>query len=434
MNKKYVLSSMVVMCTITMSFCHEPQAYVAAQVTSQQHQKMKLLVGVIEPVSSTLREMLPFIKKDLEFSGQFDVTVKGVAQLHTKNDIAQLFGQGYSLALFLNDSVSDDGIDWRVYDTTQVTMLKGSKYVKRGTLLRGWAHNIADSLWPVLTGDEGFFSTKIAYAQDVRSPKKRKVKHIFVADYDGSHEQELVSVPTVSVAPRWNNDKKSPLLFYSEYTNKNVRLVAVNMQKKRKIASNFDGVNMLPAFSQDGKNVVYCASHGAGNCQLHYYHKGSFKQITHNAGNNVSPTFSDDGKKIYFCSDYQTGKPQLYSYDVVSDNMIRLTHGGYCASPSYSPQRQKLAYSKIVNGVMQLFMYDTVTQEHVQMTFDKGNKEEYSWSPCGKFLLFSVEEGQKSRIALLNTITNERRYLTSDKQVCSYPTWSPVYEEFPIVG
>lgn len=240
--------------------------------------------------------------------------------------------------------------------------------------------------------------------------------------------------PTVNVAPRWNNDNKSPMLFYSEYTNSNVRLVAMKMDKKRKVASNFDGVNMLPAFSQDGKQVAYCASHGNGNCQLYYYERGSFKKLTKNQGNNVSPTFSGDGKSIYFCSDFQTGKPQIYCYDIAHDNIERLTHGGYCASPAYCPVQNRLAYSKMVNGTMQLFMYDLENKEHAQLTFDSGNKEEASWSPCGNFLLFSYEQGEKCRIAMLNTITNKRQYLTSEKMVCSYPCWSPAYAEFPVVS
>ncbi|MCX5922535.1 MAG: hypothetical protein NTX86_04385 [Candidatus Dependentiae bacterium] len=426
---------MVSAVAMPMSTAQETQSPTfAISVAPKEHAKLSLFLGVVGAMTPALRDMVAIIKKDLEFSGQFAVAVHEIKALHTKNEITKLFEQGYSLAVFLNDTPAHDGVEWRVYDTTQVVMLKGSKYTKRGTVPRGWAHNVSDVLWSVLTGDEGFFSTKLAYCKDMHRPKKRMVKYIYVADYDGSHEQELVTLPTVSVAPRWNNDVKSPLLFYSEYTNANVRLVGVSMNKKRKIASNFDGINMLPAFSKDGKHVVYCASHGDGTCQLYYHDKGAFRKITKNNGNNVSPTFSADGKKIFFCSDFQTGKPQVYCYNIETDNLDRLTHGGYCAAPSYCSRHCKLVYSKIVGGTMQLFLYDTKHQEHTQLTFDSGNKEECSWSPCGNFLLFSVEQGEKSRIAMLNIVTNVRRYITSEKQVCSYPAWSPTYEEFPIVA
>lgn len=406
----------------------------AVSIAPKAYEKLNLFCGIVGQPSADLRSMVHIVKKDLEFSGQFNVTVALVNELHSKQEIENLFKRGFSLAIFINDSVKDNGIDWRVYDTTQAIMLKGAQYTKRGTVLRGWAHNISDALWSALAGQEGFFSTKIAYCKDMHRPRKKKIKHIYVADYDGSNEQELVANPTVNVAPRWNNDNKSPMLFYSEYTNANVRLVAVKMDKKRKVASNFDGVNMLPAFSQDGKQVAYCASHGDGNCQLYYYESGTFRKLTNNNGNNVSPTFSADGSSLFFCSDFQTGKPQIYRYDFMHDNIERLTHGGYCASPSYCPAQNRLAYSKIVDGTMQLFTYDLESKEHQQLTFDSGHKEECSWSPCGNFLLFSYEKGEKSRIAMLNTITNKRQYLTTEKQVCSYPCWSPAYYEFPTVS
>jgi len=290
--------------------------------------------------------------------------------------------------------------------------VQGKKYAKRGTYQAGWGHNLADVIWPALTGQAGFFSTKIAYCKEVRMRKKKKITHIYIADYDGSNEQLLVDTPTVTIAPRWNNDTKNPLLFYSEYTNANVRLMVADMHKHSKISSNFDGVNMVPAFSKDGKQVVYCASRGDGSCHIYHYANGICKRITRNRGNNVSPTFSDDNTTIYFSSDFQTELPQIFSYNLKTEALERITQGGYCACPSYHAKRG-LVYAKRA---------------------DAGDKDEPSWSSCGNCLFFSCERTGKNRIALLNLLTNERRYLTSEKQSCSYPSCSPVYDQVPVVG
>lgn len=403
-------------------------------VQAQKRSKTRLLLGIVGQISQETKDIIDVIKKDLEFTGQFDVAIRAFEQLSAKNDVEMLAKENYSLAVFFNDVKKSTDIEWRVYYTNESSMLKGSKYARRGNCMRGWAHNIADSVWQVLTNQEGFFSTKIAYCKDIHQPRKRKVTHVVVADYDGSNEQVLVAHATVNVAPRWNNDIQNPLVFYSEYTNSNVRLIAVNMDKKRKVASNYDGVNMCASFAPDGKHVIYCASKGKGTCQLYYYEKGNLKKLTDNNGNNVSPTFSEDGKKIFFCSDYQTGQPQIYCFDIDKNELKRITDSGYCASPNYCSKNHCLAYSKIIQGVMQLFVYDTVKDEHRQLTTDAGHKEECSWSPCGNWLLFSVEHKNKSRIAMLNVPSNERKYLTSAKNVCSYPAWSPVYEKFPTVA
>lgn len=406
---------------------------ISINVAPLNYEKMNVLLGLMGNCSQELLEFAGIIKKDLEFTGQFQVTVRTVVDMHAKKEITQLCVDGYSLAIFV-DNAKDGAIEWRVYDTALVQMLKGEKYTKRGAVVRGWAHNVADSVWQVLTDQDGFFSTKIAYCKDVKQTKKRKVKYVCVADYDGSNEQVLVNAPTVNIAPRWNNDIQNPLLFYSDYTNSNVRLIAVNMKKQRKVASNYDGINMLPAFSGDGKRVVYCASKGKGNCQLYYYENSQIKQITKNAGNNVSPTFAGDKNKILFCSDFQTGQPQVYCYDLNTQALARITDGGYCASPCYCSKNDMLVYSKKINGVMQLMMYDTVLKQHSQLTFDAGHKEESSWSPCGNFLLYSVESQGKSRIVQLNMLTHEQKNITTESAVCTYPAWSPVYEQFVAIS
>lgn len=399
----------------------------AINVEAVHHEKMKLLLGVID-AQGCLSEVASYIKKDIEFSGQFDVVITSFNCVHTKHAIKKLFGQGFPLALFVNHIDDGKAIEWRLYDTIHATMIRGKKYTKRGTVVRGWAHNIADMILPELTGQEGYFSTKIAYCKETGTAR---IKHIYIADYDGSHEQLLVNTSTVNVAPRWNRDMSNPLLFYSECTSENIRLMLINMKRQRYVASNFDGLNMLPSFSKDGTKVVYCASRGNGSCQLYYYEKGIFRKLTHR-GNNVSPTLSDDGSKVFLCSDFKTGRPHIYCYDLKTNEMTSIVDDGYCVSPSYSEKNNKIAYVKRVNRIMQIFLYDMVTHEHAQLTFNNGNKEECSWSPCGNYLIFSVTDNGTSKIAMMSLLTNEYRILTAQGN-CSYPSWSPTYNQFPAI-
>ena len=402
------------------------------QVVAKQHAKVPLFFGVITPEGNELQEIAQLVKRDLEFSGQFDVAVVAMPEKIGKKEIKELLAKGYPLALFVNES-AHNAIEWRVYDTIQGDMVKGKKYTKRGIASTGWAHNIADLVWPVLTGQDGFFSTKIAYCKDVKLAHKKIVKYVCLADYDGSNEQVLVSVPTVNVAPRWNNDVSNPLLFYSEYTNENVRLVGVDMKRRRRITSDFEGINMLPAFSHDGKKVVYCASRGDGNCQLYYGDRNGIKKLTNNSGHNISPTLSTDDKTIYFCSDYQTGSPQIYVYRLDTGAIERITQGGYCASPAYSSKRGQLAYAKMIDGQMQVMVYDERTKAHTQLTTGAGSKEECSWSPCGNYLIYAVRGRSSSQIAMLNLTTKQQRFLTDKSIYCGYPAWSPMYEVFPTI-
>ncbi|HRN77988.1 MAG TPA: hypothetical protein PLU71_02010 [Candidatus Dependentiae bacterium] len=428
-----------VMCVVV-TYTHPTQNI---DVQGVQRAKVPLAICVVGDSNSQLFQVAGRLQDDLTFSGQFDVAIKPIETPLSKKDIKDLFKQGYPLAIFMSEAKQGSAFEWRVYDTACVHMVKGKKYTKRSIDPNGWAHNIADAVWPTLTGQPGFFSTKIAYCKKIDPIKGKSIKHICVADYDGKNEKIIVNTPTVNVVPRWNHDAQNPLIFYSEYTNENVRLMVVNMKKQRRIASDFDGINMLTSFSDDGKKVVYCASRGDGNCQLYYYDATSkFKKlqytdpITHRSmqhGNNVSPTLTADGNTVFFCSDFLTEYPQIFQYELATGRVERISSEGYCASPSYCATKNCIAYIKRVEGVMQIFTYDIATKKHTQITHDKANKDECSWSPCGNYILASVERADRSRLGIFNMLTSDWHYITPVVAHCDYPTWSPIYGTYPVV-
>lgn len=391
---------------------------------------LPLVLGLVgEKPSSALIELGNYLAKDLGYSEQCAVTIRTYKEVQKKETMQALHKEGVVLAIFVQE-MGKNSFEIRLYDTTRVTMLMGKRFSFKDGCTRVWAHALADVLWPILTGQQGMFSTKIAYCKKVAGKKSSKMKHVYIAEYDGSNANLIVGTPTTNIAPRWSNDGR--ILYFSDFTTEFVRLSAVDVAtKKRKVVSRFDGINMVPSFSQDGKMVVYCASHGKGSCQLVMYNEGKLSQLTHNTGNNVSPSFSRDGSKIYFCSDYESGQPQIYTYLVKDGSIERITDGGYCASPACSLRHEKVAYSKIIGGTMQLMLYDPVKKTHTQLTFGPGNKEECSWSPCGNYLLFSQGEGVKSAILSLHMQTKKIKVLTSSRENCSYPAWSPVFAQLP---
>lgn len=394
--------------------------------------KIRVALCILTEEESLVGSVLTVVERDFTFSGQLEVLVKKYNHRPSKKDVTSLFSEGIPLALFITNGPMQDNsvasIEWRLFDTMQGTMIGGKRCLKRGDSVTGWAHHIADSVWPTLTSSSSFFSTKIAYCKQLYTMHGKRITQVCIADYDGGNEQVIVDAPTIHVAPRWNNDKNRPLLFYSEYTSDNVRLMFADIiTRKRYIALNNRGIAMVPAFSGDGKKIVYCASQGDGACQLYYGQNGVFDKITNNQGNNIAPTLFPDGSAIVFCSDFQTGQPQIYQYTVASGLIERITTGGYCASPSYSSTRHQVAYVKMDNGTMQVYLYDCASKVHSRLTGDSGNKEECSWSPCGNYLVFAIENGRKSRLAVLNMLTHETKYITSADYSCTYPSWSPRY-------
>lgn len=404
---------------------------ISVSVSPEHHEPLAICCVTLGN-HDALPELATVISKDIGFSGQFAVKVDNQgAKVFTKKELKGYGDTGAQLIIFLSGQAGKDSFEWRVYDALEGALIKGKKYNSSGDLVRGWGHAIADAIWPELTGSKSSFATKIAYCKKVTTSGKKDRVDVMIADYDGAYPQTVIATPTQHMAPRWNRDKDNPLLFYSEGTHVNIRLMYVSMQGKRKVASNFDGMNMLPSFSGDGSKVVYCTSKGHGNSQLYLYEHAQLKKLTHNNGNNLSPSLSSDGKTLFYCSDALTGKPQIYELDLGTNISTQITKGSFNFCPNYHQPSGKLVYTRLVEGQAQLFMYDHATRMHSQLTKDKGNKDECCWSECGSYILFSIQEGSGSRLALMNMHTLQRHYITPAGEECFYPSFSPLYTKFP---
>lgn len=429
MKRYKKIVSLFLFCIITINFSvQSAETDAAFMVHAHQHQMIPVVICVLGD-QSDLYHIAQRMQKDLSFSEQCVVTVKSFSNKVTKKGIKKFFEEGFLMALFINKGSDNHILEWRLYETASGTFLAGKQYKKRGNSAAVWAHALSDMVWPIITGSDPFFSTKIAYCKAKIEKKGRRIQHVYIADFDGTNEEILVDVPTICVAPCWHQDLKRPLLWYSEYGRTNVRMMQVDMDKNRKIISDGDGITMLPAFSPSGNSFVYCASKGSGHCQLFLWSDNSIKTIAENAGNSLNPLFGPDESTLFFCSDLH-GKPQIYEYNISRGEMAPITHGGFCTSPAYSKKAKILAYAKMVRGYMQIFFYDITTKKHTQITSDPSNKGECSWSPCGHYLLFGESRSGKSRIALLNLSNNVRKYITGVESDCSYPAWSPIYRDF----
>jgi len=412
---------------------HDTAVHIA--VTAQQYQKMPIFLGCIAPeFDSDLAKIAEIVARDFQLTQQCTVTLEHLLQPQKKSEIKKIFDQNFYLAIFIGKD--KEGFTWRIYDTEQAEMIAGKKYQKNGAAVQGWAHNIADQLWPLCMGSASSFSSKIAYCKQVwvtYNGKDKVHKHIYIADVDGSYARPLIEIPTVCLAPRWSNQADDPLLFYSENTLSNVRLVMANMYGKRRTICSFDGLNMLPAFADDHKNIVFCLSKDGSSQLYHSFlnakQKRIFERLTHNDGNNFSPCYIND-TTLAFVSDFQTKHPAIYILDLKSLQITPITKDGYCACPAYCKVNNLLLYSKMVDKVMQIFTYDCTTKLHKQITKGSESKEEGCWSPCGNFIMFAARSHGKSRIARYNMITGHMHYVTAASEHCTYPAWSPVYTTF----
>ncbi|HJZ23787.1 MAG TPA: hypothetical protein VJ201_04980 [Candidatus Babeliales bacterium] len=397
-------------------------------ISAKEHSKMRLCIVTLP--YKNIQEIAEIVKQDLSWSKQFDVDLLVRDNLYSRLEIKSLSALGYPLIIFLSYG-KHNSLEWRIYDSSQFIMIEGKRIKENHVNDRGAAHHCSDGIWYALTGESSCFLSKIIYCQEKRvSGIARAYKYLYLADYDGSQARLLVSSPTVSLAPRWNSSSSdTPLIYYSECTPRNLRLMAVNMSGKRRAVSNFAGLNMSVAWSPDGKSAVLCLSRD-GTTQLYLYHvsdenesKRPLEKLT-DAGLNVSPCFINNSE-LLFCSDNNSASKPYLSVMNLHDRLITTLVKGYCSSPSYCAKTDKIAYSRRVNSNLQLFLYDRKSKTERQLTQDSGNKDTCSWSPCGNYFLYTFDDGVHSRIAVYHVKTDRHWFITSERVRCSYPAWSP---------
>lgn len=387
----------------------------------------------------SVQKLAKDLKFDIEFTDQVTVDLKKTDHEPSEHVIKKLFTQGTSLAITLK--LIEKALDKKrgkvqvcVRDThsNQIMFDGAFSYGKTTTYFD--SHEIAGKLFPALTGEASPFSGTLAYCKQYSGIHKV----ICVSDIAGKHEQVVVPNLTLSVAPRWHT--QAPVLFYSQFTKSNTKLMSVNIHncKQRTICS-YDGLNMQPAFSDDGKRAALCMSGKRGNTEIYLYdHNESkkknrriYKQLTHNHGNNSSPCMLPSGD-IIFCSDFQTGSPQIYYLDTKKHVTRRLSSGkGYCAAPSFHPESRSVIYTRWIDGNFQLFSLNIDDHRHreLQLTFGAGDKIDPAWSPCGRFVAFTYD-GKDERsskripqIGILNYASKSIRIVTHSRQPKSFPTW-----------
>jgi Tol biopolymer transport system component len=343
--------------------------------------------------------------------------------------------------IFIHYSDDRTELIWRLYETPEAAMVRGKKIPQQKSGVRGHAYALADKVWPELTRQSSSFMTKIAYAKRKSTIPGRQQSILCVCDFDGSHEEELITKPSIYVGLYWYNNSELPLLLYYDFTRSHIRLMAVGMDRQKKILLNCEGTCVGISLSKDRNQAVYGQSGDIWYYQFDQEHKKGHRiKLISNGGKNTCPTLLANGD-IIFCSDSkklrqshaQVHGPQIYRYHAKDKAIEPITQGGYCVGPAYCDGTQAIAYSKRIHGIMQLFVYNIKTKEHTQLTFDGGNKIDCCWSPCGNYLLFCYQKDNISRIVAMHAVLKERYFVTSTRDYCTSPAWSVPYTELPVL-
>lgn len=424
MKIRYLL--LALFCSALAEITDGIETVLVAPTAETAIQPMKLFIGVVGKGSATPdgEKFIADLKRCCEWSGRFAITVQPLAQVpRKKREVKKLFQELYDCALFITYNGPHAPIEWRLYDTSQGTMLDGKRISSDGNAPA--ACKVADVVLKALTNEPQLFLSKIVY----RKRDRRGISYLMVTDFDGTNAQVLLQSKRILVAPRWNNDPECPMIIFSEFTPCNVRLMMGDLRGRSLPVLDVEGTTVGVSCVQMSDDVVYCHS---GDIWLYHYHPTSKKGmhtriITEGSDVCATPVAMPQGDILYCCHGV------IKHYEKTTKKRTVLIGDGYCVAPSYSPVSDQIAYAKRVGKEMQIYLYDQKTGRHEQLTFASkdhassdynAHKTDPCWAPDGIHLVFCWERSGVSRIALLNTLTKNYHFITSENEFCSYPAWS----------
>ncbi len=316
-------------------------------------------------------------------------------------------------------------VRFRLWDVFAQTGLgEGLRFQGPAASWRRLGHKVADAVYSRLTGEGGYFDSKVAFIAESGS-KNARSKRVALMDFDGANPQMITDGGALVVTPRISI--KARRILYTSYEAGAPRVFVMGVDGSgRRVLDQASAMSFAPHFSSDGGRVVYSVSEGSGSdIFVIGADGGGRRRLTQSASIDTAPSFSPDGGQIVFESD-RSGSQQIYVMSSGGGEPKRISFGeGRYATPVWSPRGDLVAFTKIVGGRFHIGAMRIDGSEEQLLTasyIDEGP----TWAPNGRVLMFFRESPGASGGPQIYTVDitgrNLRRVPTAG--FASDPSWS----------
>jgi len=319
-------------------------------------------------------------------------------------------------------------IEFRLWDVAANKEMIALAFTTTPSNWRRVAHIISDKIYERLTGETGYFDTRIIYVSET-GDRTQRVKKLAIMDQDGENTKYLTLGNELVLTPRFNPTNQ--LVTYMSYFRNLPRVYLLDIETGiQEVVGNFPGMTFAPRFSPDGKKIIMSFAKD-GNSDIYTMNIESrlVERITEDSSIDTSPSFSPDGKYICFNSD-RSGLQQIYTMKSDGTAVKRISFGkGIYGTPVWSPRGDLIAFTKMRAGKFYIgVMRSDGTGE--RLLTENFYQEAPSWSPNGRLLVFyretkSGKDGSGFTAKLWSidiTGYNERQLKTETD--ASDPSWS----------
>ena len=384
------------------------------------------------------RDIAAVISNNLERSGLFrPISPDAFIQTLTSLSVQPRFADWRALAaqalvqgeVTLNPN-GEMTVAFRLWDVFGAQQIIGQQYVTQPSNWRRVAHIISDAIYTQITGETGYFDTRVVYIAE-SGPADNRIKRLAIMDQDGANHRYLTDGTALVLTPRFSPTAQE--ITYMSYFRNVPRVYLFNIDTGRQeMLGDFPGMTFAPRFAPDGNTVVMSMA-AEGNSEIYSMDLRTrrINRLTEHPAIDTSPSFSPDGRQVTFNSD-RGGSQQIYVMNADGSNPRRISFGqGRYATPVWSPRGDLIAFTRMFQG--RFYIGVMRPDGSGERLLDDGFLVEGpTWAPNGRVLMYFEQQptnrdgtGGRTRVLSIDlTGFNKREMLTP--QGGSDPAWSPL--------
>ena len=419
---------------------------IAAASTAQARIEIDVTRGNVEPLSIAIpsflgdsqlgRDIASVVEADLRRSGLFaPIDQAAFIERINNSNRRPSFSSWTAIraqALVVGQVVSEGGgrfrTEFRLWDTYGAEQILGQQYSTDPNNWRRVGHIIADAIYKALTGESGYFDTRVVYVAET-GPKANRVKRLAIMDQDGFNNRYLTNGRDLVLTPRFSPSRQE--VTYMSFSGGRPRVYLLQIETgQREVVGNFPNMTFSPRFSPDGQRIIMSLEQG-GNANIYTMDLRSRNttRLTSTPAIDTSPSYAPDGRRIVFESD-RGGRQQLYVMNADGSNQQRISFGtGSYSTPVWSPRGDLIAFTKQSGGQFLIGVMRPDGKGERILT-EGFHNEGPTWAPNGRTLMFFRDTPGANGGPRLHTIDltgrNEQRVNT--QSFASDPAWSPLLD------
>jgi TolB protein len=315
--------------------------------------------------------------------------------------------------------------EFRLWDVLSGQQLDGKQYLTTPDNWRRIAHIISDAIYERLTGQGGYFDSRIVFV-DETGPAERRIKRLAIMDQDGANVRYLTRGDELVLTPRFSPSTQE--ITYMAYGQGDPRVYLYNIETgQREIVGNFPGMSFSPRFSPDGQRVIMSLQEGSNsNIFVMDLRSKATTRLTDTQAIDTAPSYSPDGAQICFESD-RGGHQQIYLMSAAGGPAQRISFGdGTYSTPVWSPRGDYIAFTRLLEDKFAIGVMKPDGSGERILT-EGFHNEGPTFSPNGRVIMFFRDPGGNSGPSLFTVdISGRNEQRVPTPSYASDPAWSPL--------